>query len=64
MNKKTSKIDTAYSGKYVIHGNKRYTLVPELSKGMCEGCDLYNESCPSRVTSLCTQGFILKRDGR
>lgn len=31
-------------------------------KGMCQGCDLYNCYCPSRITSLCTQGFILKRD--
>lgn len=62
MNKKINKIDTAYSGKYIIHGNKRYTLVPELSKGMCEGCDLYDGNCPTRITSLCTQGFILKKD--
>jgi len=49
---KVNKIDKAYSGKIVYHGNKPYQLVPELKKGMCEGCSLYNSSCPTRVTVL------------
>lgn len=62
MNKRKEVKDKAYSGKYVDYGNKLYTLVPELKKGMCEGCDLYNNpSCPSRITSLCTQGYMFKR---
>ena len=58
---KVNKIDKAYSGKIVYHGNKPYQLVPELKKGMCEGCSLYNSSCPPRVTNYCTQGYILKK---
>lgn len=60
MNKET-KIDKAYSGKIIYHGNKPYQLVPELHKGMCEGCSLYDRSCPSRITGYCTQGYILKK---
>lgn len=29
---------------------------------MCEGCSLYHNSCPPRVTNYCTQGYILKKD--
>lgn len=58
---KVNKIDKAYSGKIVYHGNRPYQLVPELKKGMCEGCSLYNSSCPTRVTGYCTQGYILKK---
>lgn len=54
--------EVAYLGKKVYFGNKPYTLVENEVKGMCQGCDLYNCYCPSRITSLCTQGFILKRD--
>lgn len=53
--------EKASGDKIVYFGNKPYKLIPELKRGMCEGCDLYNGSCPSRITSLCTQGFILKR---
>lgn len=41
MNKEI-KVDKAYSGKIIYHGNKPYQLVPELHKGMCEGCSLYH----------------------
>ena len=58
---KVNKIDKAYSGKIVYHGNKPYQLVPELKKGMCESCSLYNSSCPTRVTGYSTQGYILKK---
>lgn len=58
---KVNKIDKAYSGKIVYYGNKPYQLVPELKKGMCEGCSLYNSNCPTRVTGYCTQGYILKK---
>lgn len=51
--------EVAYLGKKVYFGNKPYTLVENEVKGMCQGCDLYNCYCPSRITSLCTQGFIL-----
>lgn len=54
--------EVAYLGKRIYFGNKPYTLVENEVKGMCQGCDLYNYYCPSRITSLCTQGFILKRD--
>lgn len=60
MNKET-KVDKAYSGKIIYHCNKPYQLVPELHKGMCEGCSLYHNSCPPRVTNYCTQGYILKK---
>lgn len=60
MNKIT-KIDKAYSGKTIYHCNKPYQLVPELKKGVCEGCSLYDKSCPPRITSYCTQGYILKK---
>ena len=49
MNKET-KVDKAYSGKIIYHGNKPYQLVPELHKGMCEGCSLYHN-----------KGYILKK---
>lgn len=62
MIKKKEIADKAYSGKYVNYGNKLYTLVPELKKGLCEGCALEdNPSCPARVTSLCTQGYMFKK---
>ena len=60
MNKEI-KVDKAYSGKIIYHGNKPYQLIPELHKNMCEGCSLYDRSCPSRITSYCTQGYILKK---
>lgn len=60
MNKEI-KVDKAYSGKIIYNGNKPYQLVPELHKGMCEGCSLYHNSCPPRVTNYCTQGYILKK---
>ena len=53
--------EVAYLGKKVYFGNKPYTLVENEIKGMCQGCDLYNYYCPSRITALCTQGFILKK---
>lgn len=52
--------EVAYLGKKVYFGNKPYTLVENEVKGMCQGCDLYNCYCPSRITSLCTQGLYLK----
>lgn len=52
MNKEI-KVDKAYSGKIIYHGNKPYQLVPELHKGMCEGCSLYHNSCPPIVTNYC-----------
>ena len=36
-------------------------LVPNEVEGMCQGCALYYESCPSEITKLCTKGYILKR---
>ena len=62
MNKQQQVKEVAYLGKKVYFGNKPYTLVENEIKGMCQGCDLYNCYCPSRFTSLCTQGFILKND--
>lgn len=47
--------EVAYLGKKVYFGNKPYTLVENEVKGMCQGCDLYNCYCLSRITSLCTQ---------
>lgn len=63
MNKQKQVKEVAYLGKKVYFGNKPYTLEEEENevKGMCQGCDLYNYYCPSRITSLCTQGFILKK---
>ena len=60
MNKEI-KVDKAYSGKILYHGYNPYQLGPELHKGMCEGCRLYHNSCPPRVTNYCTQGYILKK---
>lgn len=51
----------AYNGKYVNYKGKLHVLVPELEPRMCEGCDLYNRTCPPEITELCTKGFILKR---
>lgn len=59
MNKK--KEIKAYSGKYITHKGKLHILMPELKPCMCEGCDLYNMTCPPEITELCTKGFILKR---
>lgn len=56
--------ELAYSGKRVYYGNKPYILKPELNKGACMGCALYDQHCPSRITSLCTQGFIFVEDER
>lgn len=58
MKQKDSK---AYNGKYINYKGKLHTLVSELKKGMCEGCDLYDRVCPKEITDLCTKGFILKR---
>lgn len=56
--------ELAYSGKRVYFGNKPYVLKPEINKGACMGCALYDYHCPSRITSLCTQGFIFVADER
>lgn len=62
MNKQQQQVkEVAYLGKKVYFGNKLYTLAENEVKGMCQGCDLYNCYCPSRITALCTQGFILKK---
>lgn len=60
MNKQSRK-EQAYSGKYINYKGKLHTLVPEQSKGLCKGCDLYECSCPDTITKLCTQGYILKK---
>lgn len=62
MKKQQQVKEVAYLGKRIYFGNKPYTLVENEIKGMCQGCDLYDCYCPSRITSLCTQGFILKKD--
>jgi hypothetical protein len=61
MNKIKEVKEKAYEGKCVYYGNRPYRLEPDMMKGMCMGCDLYSKSCPSRITSLCTQGYILKK---
>ena len=43
--------EVAYLGKKVYFGNKPYTLAENEVKGMCQGCDLYNCYCPSRITA-------------
>lgn len=52
----------AYPGMYVDYKRKVYQLVKtESSKKYCRGCALYDVICPERITSLCTQGYILKK---
>ena len=59
---KMKRIDNkAYNGKYIHYKGKLHILVPELKPHMCEGCALYDKTCPAEITDLCTQGFILKR---
>lgn len=61
MVKRTYRTEEAYQGKYVTVKGKLHTLVPEEERGYCKGCALYNDNCPTEVTKLCTQGFILKK---
>lgn len=52
--------EVAYLGKRVYFGNKPYTLVENEVKGMCQGCDLYNCYCPSRITHYVLKDLYLK----
>lgn len=61
MNKQQQQVkEVAYLGKKVYFGNKPYTLVENEVKGMCQGCDLYNCYCPSKLPPYVLKDLYLK----